>query len=308
MSRVRLFPTRHSLVLGLILLAMLLAAVNYDNNLVYLILFWLVGMVMVSAVYSHRNLALVEVKEGACWPVFAGSDLRFGVQVRNNATSPVSALTMRVRVAGKETVAYLDEIAPGDTELVELVVEVPRRGLFQIEEAAVESEFPLGILGVRRLAKLRQPYVVYPELKGDLPFPDIVYDAKDQDSGIRSGGDDFYGVRSYTPGEPQRHIDWKAVARGLPLMVKQFTGGGAGRLWFPWAALEGMETEARLSQLAHWIVQADEQNLHYGLILPGHVHEPEKSKEHRHRLLRALAVYRRDGREEPQAGEGEAGA
>lgn len=291
MSRVRFYATRHSLILGLILFATLLAAVNYDNNLVYLILFWLVGMAVVSGVYSHRNLASITVKPGASWPVFAGSDLRFTLQVHNASRQPVSALALRVPLDGKEVTAFLDEIAPGDTELVELVAPVPKRGVYRLETATVESEFPLGILGVRREATLHQPYIVYPALQGDNPFPDIVFDAQDQDAGSRSGGDDFYGVRAYLPGEPQRHIDWKAVARGMPMMVKQFTGGGAGRLWFPWQALDGLETEARLSQLAQWIVQADEQNLFYGLLLPGQQYEPDKGKEHRHHLLTALARF-----------------
>ncbi len=291
MSRVRFYATRHSLVLGLILLATLLAAVNYDNNLVYLILFWLVGMAVVSSVYSHRNLASVTVRPGASWPVFAGSDLRFTLQVHNSSRQPISALALRVPMDGQEVTAFLDEVAPGDTELVELVAPAPRRGLYNIESATLESEFPLGIIGVRTEALLRQPYIVYPALKGDSPFPDIVYDAQDQDAGTRSGGDDFYGVRAYLPGEPQRHIDWKAVARGMPMMVKQFTGGGAGRLWFPWKALDGLDPESRLSQLAKWIVEADEENLFYGLLLPGQQFEPDKGKEHRHRLLTALAGF-----------------
>lgn len=293
MSRVRFYATRHSLVLGLILIATLLAAVNYDNNLVYLILFWLVGMAVVSSVYSRQNLVAVTVKPGASWPVFAGSDLRFTLQVHNGSRQPISALALRVPINGEEVTAFLDEVAPGDTELVELVAPVPVRGIYRLPSVTVESEFPLGIIGVRREEPLQQPYIVYPELKGDYPFPDIVYDAQDQDSGTRSGGDDFYGVRAYLPGEPQRHIDWKAVARGMPMMVKQFTGGGAGRLWFPWSALDGLDTEARLSQLAQWIIQADEENLFYGLLLPGQQFEPNKGKEHRHRLLTALAGFQR---------------
>ena len=41
-------------------------------------------------------------------------------------------------------------------------------------------------------------------------------------------GDDFAGVRAYVPGESQRHIDWRAVARGQPLMTKQFAAEAEG--------------------------------------------------------------------------------
>ncbi|MEM1058346.1 MAG: DUF58 domain-containing protein [Verrucomicrobiota bacterium] len=292
MGRVRFYLTRNSLVLGLVFFAMLLAAINYDNNLVYLILFWLVALVIVSMVYSHRNLKAVEIKPGAIWPVFAGSELRFGLQVHNQSPQPLCALVVRAQLNGEEVAEVIDEIGPGDTEQILLVAEAPQRGLYRIGGVRVDSEFPLGVFGTSRESTLAQPYIVYPEPRGESPFPDIIYDARDQQSGQQSGGDDFDGVRAYRPGEPQRHIDWKAVARGLPLMVKQFTGGGSGRLWFPWQALDGLDMEARLSQLTYWIIQADEQNLEYGLILPDRRFEPGRGTEHRHELLRALAVYR----------------
>ena len=63
-------------------------------------------------------------------------------------------------------------------------------------------------------------------------------------------GDDFAGVRAYEPGQSQRQIDWKAVARGHPLMTKQYTTEATGALYLDFAAVPGDDTEARLAQLA----------------------------------------------------------
>jgi uncharacterized protein (DUF58 family) len=69
------------------------------------------------------------------------------------------------------------------------------------------------------------------------------------------------------PGESLRHVDWKAFARGRPLSVKQFTGGGGYELWLDAAEMGRMPLEARLSQLALWVVNAEKEEMPYALKL-----------------------------------------
>jgi hypothetical protein len=40
-------------------------------------------------------------------------------------------------------------------------------------------------------------------------------------------------------------------------------------LWLDWAQLPGLDTEARLSQLTRWVLEADRLGLGYGLNLSG---------------------------------------
>ena len=87
--------------------------------------------------------------------------------------------------------------------------------------------------------------------------------------GTRVEGDDYGGVRAWQPGESQRHIDWKAAARGQPLLTKQWTGEADEILRLDWHALAPLGDEARLSQLAKWIVLAERGTAAYELRLPG---------------------------------------
>ena len=50
--------------------------------------------------------------------------------------------------------------------------------------------------------------------------------------------------------------------------------------------------EARLEQLARWVVDAEERGDRYGLELPGVHIAPDRGAEHRHRCLAALALFR----------------
>ncbi len=75
------------------------------------------------------------------------------------------------------------------------------------------------------------------------------------------------GLRAYMRGESFRHVDWKSYARGRPLSVKQFSGGGGHELWLDAAEMGRYALEARLSQLALWIVNAEKEEIPYALKL-----------------------------------------
>ena len=63
------------------------------------------------------------------------------------------------------------------------------------------------------------------------------------------------------------------------------------RIWLEWNELAGLDPEARLSQLARWVVEAERGGFLYGLRLPGFEAPPARGTDHRTRLLRELALY-----------------
>ena len=75
------------------------------------------------------------------------------------------------------------------------------------------------------------------------------------------------------------------------MLTKQFSGEAAQEIWLDWEGLPGMDTEARLSQLTRWVLDADRDGLSYGLRLPGLQHPPASGLEHKHRCLQALALF-----------------
>ena len=65
---------------------------------------------------------------------------------------------------------------------------------------------------------------------------------------------------------------------------------------FDFAQLTHLDTEARLSQLARWVVEAEAHGERYGVSLPGVLLPADRGPEHRHRCLAALAVFGIDER------------
>jgi len=133
--------------------------------------------------------------------------------------------------------------------------------------------------------------MIYPRPHGSLPMP--------AHSGYKSGArprggtdaDEWVGLRPFRDGDSPRQVDWKAYAREAPLLVKEYSPAGSELQLFDFAQLPDPDTEARLSQLARWVVDAEAHGERYGVMLPGVLLRPDRGPEHRHRCLAALAVF-----------------
>ena len=101
-------------------------------------------------------------------------------------------------------------------------------------------------------------------------------------------------------GESQRHIDWRAVARGQPLMTKEFAAEAEGVAYFDFSALHFTNVEERLSQLTLWVIEAERARRPYGVRLPGIEIPPAVGQSHFHQCLRALSLFQLKDQEHEQ--------
>lgn len=293
MGSIYILPTRSWIVLSAVLVAMWYAAVSQSNSAAYLLMFFLGSLVVVSMFHAHFALAGLSTRIGRIAPVFAGDNARVPVEV--------SDLTGRLRLAlsvapNGSVFREVDHtraspLSPKGTVGVELALPTSIRGRHRVKRVAVTTIYPLGFFRSWRYQATEAEYVVYPAPAGHLPLPGGVTVAEEVNTGSGRGGDDYAGVRNYQTGESQRHVDWRAVARGQPLLIKQFTGAGSRRLWFDYAELSYLPgVEARLSQLCRWIVDAEEGAYSYGLRVANFVAEPSRGGSHYARCLEALAT------------------
>ncbi len=283
-----MLPTRNGLLFAAILIVLLLAAINYSNGLAYALTFLLGSLAVVSMLYTHRNLHRLHITAGACTPVFAGQPAVFHICLTNH--SDVPRLGVRV-LCNKTEIANVD-LAANQSRYIDLSAPTTRRGYMPAPRFIVSTRFPLGLLySWSRRLRLDQSCLVYPKPAPIQPPRASVSDSAQCVQGLRAGGDDFIGLREFHAGDSPRHVDWKAVARGMGWYIKQFGGGAKASTWLEWEALAGMATEARLSVLCRWVLDAEQAGLHYGLRLPGATIAPGSGETHRHRCLKALAVF-----------------
>ena len=282
-----MLPTRHGLWFALVLFAMLLAAVNYNNGLAYAMTFLLGALVLVSMLHTHRNLSGLRITAGSPQPVFAGEQARFPLWLHN----PGPLRRPNVWLQGGSARLRLD-VPPSGATAAALELRSGQRGRLACPDVVVASAYPFGLLYTwsRRWSPGSEA-LVYPAPGPWRPLPAGPDDPGRQQSIEHREGDDFAGLREYRRGDSPRHIHWKAAARGAGLHTKLFSGAASQMIWLDWATLPDLDVEARLSQLCRWVLDSDQGAGAYGLRLPGCVIEPDRGAGQRHRCLQALALW-----------------
>lgn len=288
-------PTRSGYILILVLWAMLIASINYSNNMAYILTFLLFSLMLVGMVFARNNLKGLTIANVMPRPVFAGERLWIDFELHNQSKGrrfgiwlAYPGLTNPEELSGP----FSTEACSNTT--VELSFTTSKRGRFILSDIELVTVYPLGLFVVKGKIEVDKAYLVYPRPDGNRPWPEPEVLEVEQYGGEihhMKGGDDFTGVRPYRPGESMHHVDWKAVARGRPLSIKEFTGGGSACLYFGWDHLEGMGIEGRLSQLCKWALEADEQGTEFGLKLPGDTIKPGAGSTHTLKCLEALALF-----------------
>jgi uncharacterized protein (DUF58 family) len=290
----RIYPTSGLAGLLFVLIAIWYAAATQGNAAVYLFLFVLTAVFFVSIPHTLLNLVGLKATAQSVKPTFAGGEVSLPVEIVNQSTGARHGI--EVSLPGcKGRPERINHVSGGKAARVTLRFAALSRGQHQIGALRLESLYPLGFLRALRLVTTRQQYLVYPRPTGDPNLPVECASPGDNTPQPELGeGDDFAGVRTYILGESQRHIDWKAAARGQGLMTKQFSAETRGSLYFDFAAAQFPSIEGRLSQLTLWVIEAERVQRAYGLRLPTGEIAPSLGQAHFHRCLRALALFDED--------------
>lgn len=285
--RLYILPSGAGVAFGLLLFVMLVAGLNYGNSVALFLTFLLAAFALVAMQQCHRNLLGVVVVAAAARAVFAHSTGTVELILANRAQPP------RARIAG--SLPEQPEVAadlPGGGECrLELALPAARRGRVRIERLRLASTHPFGLFRAWTWVHTDIDMTVYPRPAGSRPMP--AESALQPGARARGGAeaDEWVGLRPFRDGDSPRQVDWKAYAREAPLLVKEYRPTGSQLRVFDFAQLSDPDIEARLSQLARWVVDAEAQGERYGLALPDLVLAPDRGPEHRHRCLAALALF-----------------
>ena len=288
-NRIYIVPTRFGWGFMLMCLVMLLGAMNYSNSMAFALCFLLFGLGLVCMHHTHANLVHVQMRAGRARPVYAGEIAHFEIFIDNAAARMRFALASGwARTADSEPVC--DVPAQGFTS-IRLPATAAHRGWLEAGIFSISTEFPLGLFHAWTWTQLDMRCLVFPRPAG----PGIAPPQSAGQGGTagvgRSGQDEFTGLRSYQRGDALRSIHWKSLPKSRTPMVKQFSETVERALWLEWAATPGADTEARLSQLVRWILDAEAEGRSYGLRLPGVVLPPAHGEQHRFECLKALALF-----------------
>lgn len=284
--RIYILPTRQGLVFAFVLVLMLLGDINYNLSLGYVLTFLLATTGGMSMLYAFRNMAQLEIHAGHVMPVFAGEQAQFVFHCNN----PGSLARYQIHLhddGGHHTVF---DLAAQHATPVQLAIPAQKRGWLDSGRLTLHTEFPLGLFHAWSYIHFNVPCLVYPKLAASQPLP-----AASAQNGagkvMTAGGEDFYGLRNYVPGDALQRIAWKALAREQGLQVKQFSAFQGQEIWLDWSHMPNIASERKLELLTRWVLDADAKGILYGMRLPGSEITPSHSPSHRAECLRTLALY-----------------
>lgn len=286
---VYILPTGPGFMLGATLLVLLVASINYQLNLGYVLTFLLAGSAIVGMHLCHGTLRGITMNLVAPDAQFAGASVPIGINILSQRRSVRYGIGLAV--LGTQHWSWTDVPAQGSAK-VQVAFQPTRRGRHPVPTLTAETRFPLGTFRVWTVWRPAAHVLVYPAPeRHPPPLPPAEPRAGGTATAQRQSSGEFDGVRAYRRGDPLKLVVWKKAAKTDTLVSRDTQQVSRLELWLDLTHTGVAGTEAQLSRLCAWVQVAEKQGLHYGLRLAGQVIEPGSGEAHKANCLRALALY-----------------
>lgn len=270
-----------------------LGALNTGNNLLYLVLGFLLSIIVLSGVLSERVIADIKVRRILPEGAFANEPFPLRYEV---SRSQGRAFAVRLSEGGGtlDGWAWVPTVLAGSPVVARAEVTAPRRGPLRLGEVQVSTFFPFGLFEKSRTIAVDDVLLVWPRRGFSCEVPAADDGRLSGETGSqrhRDGSGDVQGLRELGDFEDARRVHWKKSATAGKLLVvereredrKQFTlriGSDA-----PGDPLERAceETAALTNRL---LSQGNDVGLEAG----GRRIRPSSGAGHERRILSALAM------------------
>jgi len=285
--KIYIIPTRWGFLYGLMLLGLLAGAINYSVSLGFFVTFLLASLGNMAMLHTWRNLVHLEVRLLHAKPVFAGETATVVAEVND----PKNRTRYAICAHFAHHTLDQQDIPANAAQTFHVPITTSQRGYLTCPRLTLHTEFPLSLFHAWAYVAHPLQILVYPTPANVMLHPPTSGDADAQGNAAASKGDDeFNGHKTYQHGDAVSRVDWKASSRGLGLLTKQYGGTGQSTVWFDWEATSDLDTEARISQLTYWVVEAYQAQQVFGLRLPNTTLSPSQTETHYHLALTALAL------------------
>ena len=284
--QIYILPTVWGVLYAVMLVLLLVGSINYSLSLGYFVTFLLASLGHTAMLHTWRNLVHLQISALHAKPVFAGDTALVIINIFDTKNRARCAIAAKI----EQNVAAFENIVANQSHLFSLPFITQKRGYCALPRITLYTEFPLSLLHAWAYAALPLQVLVYPQPSGKQPLPALLIDARNIGLNHASrGDDDFDGHKIYQLGDAASRVDWKASSRGGGLYTKIYSGEGASELWLDFAITHGA-LEARVAQLAQWVLDAHKSQQRYGLKLPNLTLAPNLSEAHYHACMQALAL------------------
>lgn len=286
LSKAGILYTLLSIFLGI-------SAVNTGNNLLYVVVSFLLSFMWLSGVFAKLNLKGLEVEIIPPRECYARKKALIKVLLKKRGFFPAFLLTIRLKLLNSGYFIELTKKIPfmkGEREiLLDFLPE--RRGECGVFEIEISSPFPVAFF--RRFFYLKEniSFLVFPEPKKCQFIFENSKRKGENFTGEREGVSEFQGLSEFYPGIPKKFISWKSFAKWEELKRKLFSEEESPVLFIELKKLPLKDLEEKLSCATYLVLEAMERGYPVGIKLNGKTLPPKKGETQKIKILSLLAKY-----------------
>lgn len=215
--------TREGRIYVLVTLGVGFAAVNTGNNLLFLVLGMMLGLIIVSGILSEASLREVKVRRRVEPRVEAGTVFPVELALHNAKSWAASfSVELRDEIDSRpfRRRCFFLRVGPGEERSIAYRCELARRGRARFDGTVVSTRFPFGLFEKSRFIPLVDEVIVLPA-RVPVRAPTGAMAPGDEGSprGVRGAGQDYLELREMAEGDDPRLIHWPSTARlGKPVV------------------------------------------------------------------------------------------
>lgn len=286
----RVYPTRFGAAFLGVSLLTLVGCINYQLSLGYLVTFLMLGLWVGGAVAAARSLSGLHLSASPPPEAWAGQLASFTLRLQNPSDLPRLGLRVRAHQPRSAPLTFVD--VPANAQgVAQVQIWAAQRGPLPLPRLRLEGRDLLGLWRGVTYPLLRAEVLVYPAPEEDAPPLPAQKLGNGEGQRRTEGQEDYAGIRPYRAGDAPRQVAWRQSARMNELQSKVYDAPAALKLRLNYQDLRGLDTEARLSRLTAWVVQARSVSAPFRLELPQQEPLEGADEAHIRRSLNALARF-----------------
>ena len=274
------------------------ATLNTGNNLLYLLLGALLGLIALSGMLSEQTLRGIRIERRIPRAVTAGEPMRIAYVVSNTKLR-LPSFVLELRERGYDARTGVPYVGPDADATARATLTFPRRGEYQLDGIVLATTFPFGFFLKERDIERRDRVLVWPRTTRKVRTVRGVGRTTTTAAmpaaavGIAERAE-YRGLRPYRAGDDPRDVHWRTTARAGEPIVREFDREQGRHYWIvlDTTAPAGDAAEVAVEMAAALAAQAHARGDRFGIACGRQRLEPGSGAAQLDRTLDVLARAR----------------
>lgn len=273
-------PTKYFTFLIIALVSLFVQAYMHNYNIVFIVMFFLVGIAMASSIFGIQNLYHIKIEFLSHKRFFVSEGSSFVVSILNVSDKD----SYDIDVLYRAEKIYIKNIKAHHKQSITFSDTFKKRGEASLSEFKIFSFFPLPHELKYKEINIDKKIVVYPK-----PYGVSIFRFYSKNSSLNGEIDEFDGIKEFNEGDSTSYIHWASLAKTNSLMLKNFIYEQESKKFhFKLEDIKG-NIEEKLSQLTLWVLECEKYHLNFSVEMNAKVYDSKKMSTDE--ILKKIAKY-----------------